>query len=74
LTPGGFGGGGTPPAGTQILQVTPEEREAIDRLEGLGFDRSEVIRAWVICDRNEELAANYLVEHAGEMFEDDDEE
>lgn len=51
------------PAGSQILHVSEEERVAIERLEAMGFDKSRVVEAFFACDKNEELAANYLLEH-----------
>ncbi|RUS18569.1 UV excision repair protein rhp23 [Endogone sp. FLAS-F59071] len=50
----------------QYIQVTQEEKEAIDRLEALGFDRARVIEAFFVCDKNEEFAANYLFDHRNE--------
>lgn len=53
----------------QAVEVTPEEREAIERLEAMGFDRATVLEVYFACNKNEELAANYLLDHMHE-FED----
>nr|XP_019008100.1 UV excision repair protein Rad23 [Kwoniella pini CBS 10737]OCF46881.1 UV excision repair protein Rad23 [Kwoniella pini CBS 10737] len=48
--------------GPQVMQVnlTQEEAAAVERLEALGFDRQMVLQAYMLCDKNEELAANFL--------------
>ncbi|XP_010265160.1 PREDICTED: ubiquitin receptor RAD23c-like [Nelumbo nucifera] len=51
------------------VQVTPEEREAIERLEAMGFDRALVLEVFFACNKNEELAANYLLDHIHEFEE-----
>ncbi|KAL3964491.1 hypothetical protein ACCO45_001495 [Purpureocillium lilacinum] len=48
------------PPGAQAVSVTEEERDAIERLCRLGFDRDQAIQAYFACDKNEELAANFL--------------
>lgn len=53
----------------QSVTVTPEERQAIERLEAMGFDRAIVLEVFFACNKNEELAANYLLDHMHEFDE-----
>ncbi|KAE9605686.1 hypothetical protein Lal_00024818 [Lupinus albus] len=53
----------------QSVTVTPEERQAIERLEAMGFNRAIVLEVFFACNKNEELAANYLLDHIHEFDE-----
>jgi UV excision repair protein RAD23 len=61
------GEGREDPPGT--IRLTHEEMEAVNRLMALGFSQQQAAQAYLACDKNETLAANFLFESGG--FDDD---
>jgi len=49
--------------------LEPKDAEAVNRLKQLGFSEKECKEAYFACDKNEEIAANYLFE--GHNMEED---
>ena len=54
---------------TPWVHWCPACLSAFLQLEAMGFDRQLAIEAFFACDKDEQLAANYLLEH-GMEFED----
>ena len=49
-----------PPGPT--IRLTKEESDAVKRLQELGFSQADAVQAYFACDKNEEMAANFLFE------------
>ena len=64
-----LGGGAGPGAGGggRRIMLSEEEAVAVDRLCEMGFERTDVIQAYLACDKNEALAANFLMD-SGDSF------
>ena len=55
------------PAQQPGLRLSPEDQAAVERLSALGFDPSLAAQAYFACEKNENMAANWLFENGADM-------
>jgi len=56
------GGGGGQPRQIQV-QLTQEENEVVNNLCSMGFDRNKVLHYYILFEKDQEMTANYLLNH-----------
>lgn len=62
--------GGSSDTNVVSINVSENDRSAIQRLMALGFAEQLVIEAYFACDKNEDLAANYILARMDEMYDE----
>eukprot|EP01064_Diplonema_japonicum_P029257 TRINITY_DN468_c3_g1_i1.p1 TRINITY_DN468_c3_g1~~TRINITY_DN468_c3_g1_i1.p1 ORF type:complete len:404 (+),score=140.35 TRINITY_DN468_c3_g1_i1:61-1272(+) len=68
--PGQQAAGSAPQVPPGAVVITEADRQAITRLQQLGFTEQQAAQAYLIADRNEELAANMLFDGGMNMDQD----
>jgi len=63
----GIGGASGVPEGAQVISLSEDEAAAVHRLMELGFEWEVAATAYLACDKDEEMSANYLFEHGNDM-------
>ena len=56
------------------IQVTPEDRTVIRRLRNLGFSQEHATQAYFACDKDEKMAADFLMDNAESLHQEEEEE
>jgi len=54
------------------VHLTPEENEAVNNLTNMGFDRNKVLHYYILFEKDQEMTANYLLNHGREEEFNDD--
>jgi len=54
-----------PPMGNpNVIRMTHAEAASIERLKNIGFSQHQALEAFLVCNKNEQMAANYLFENS----------
>merc|ERR1719204_1129603 len=57
-----------PPMGNpNVIRMTHAEAASIERLKNIGFSQHQALEAFLVCNKNEQMAANYLFENANDF-------
>jgi len=67
---GGGSGGGGGGGGDNVVRLTEEEMAAVNRLAELGFPKEACVEAYLACDKDEQVAANYLFTNPPDAMDD----
>ncbi|XP_038049659.1 UV excision repair protein RAD23 homolog A-like [Patiria miniata] len=54
------------PPGVHYISLTEQERQSVEMLQALGFSQEEVLQIYLACEKNENLAANLLLQQKNE--------
>ena len=46
-----------------VIRLSKEDFDAVGRLKELGFSEMDAVQAFFACDKNEDMAANFLMEN-----------
>mmetsp|Transcript_3280 Transcript_3280/g.5086 ORF Transcript_3280/g.5086 Transcript_3280/m.5086 type:complete len:426 (+) Transcript_3280:44-1321(+) len=55
--------------GQQVVRLTEDESNAVNRLMELGFTQNDAVQAYMACDKDEALAANYLMDNVSDIHD-----
>merc|ERR1719233_740116 len=63
----GMGSGQLPMSNPNVIRMSHAEAAAVERLKNIGFSQQQAVEAFLVCNKNEQMAANYLFENANDF-------
>jgi len=56
-----------PVGNPNVIRMTHAEAASVNRLKNIGFSQQQALEAFLVCNKNEQMAANYLFENANDF-------